>query len=141
MTFTRTPFSLADQYIFYQFLYQGGIFLSRSSVNLFQVRWLWAMALLQVANLVLLSLEARLQFIPSIYIVFVIVFFEGLLGGLTYVNAFWRIHQEVATERREFAMGVVSLADSTGIFLAAVVGLFVNHALCTARGNCERSTS
>ena len=46
-------------------------------------------------NLALLVLEARFHFLPSVWIMFIIVLYEGLLGGACYVNAFYRISKEV----------------------------------------------
>ena len=50
-------------------------------------------------NFIFLFLLARLQFIPAeswgLVIMFIIVFYEGLLGGATYVNAYYRITKEV----------------------------------------------
>lgn len=46
-------------------------------------------------NLALLLCEAYFHFLPSVWIMFIIVLYEGLLGGACYVNAFYRISQEV----------------------------------------------
>lgn len=138
MTFDNTPFSYSEQYIWYQFLYQGGVFISRSSIAFFRVRWILVMGVLQSINLLFLSLETYFQFIPSIYIVFVIIFYEGLLGGLTYANSFYLLSQKTEDRHREFAMMFVGIGDSTGISLAGLVAIFLNRALCEYRGNCER---
>jgi len=44
---------------------------------------------------VLLILQIFYGFMTSIWIVFAIVLFEGLLGGAAYANTFYRIAQEV----------------------------------------------
>ena len=59
-------------------------------VNQFKVFYLF-----QIVNIGLLLLEIFFHFIPSIWIIFVIILYEGLLGGGTYVNAFYRISSEV----------------------------------------------
>lgn len=41
-----------SEYRYYQFLYQVGVFLSRSSVKFFQIKKLWLVASLQFVNLV-----------------------------------------------------------------------------------------
>ena len=46
-------------------------------------------------NLALLMCESALHFLPSIWIMFAVVFFEGLLGGTAFVNTFYRISVEV----------------------------------------------
>ena len=48
----------------------------------------------QVINAILLSIDAAFNFIPNIYITFVIVIWEGLMGGSIYVNTFYLISQK-----------------------------------------------
>lgn len=54
---------------------------------------------MQWVNFLVLFFVARYQFIPAttvgVLIVFGIILYEGLLGGGTYVNAFYRITKEV----------------------------------------------
>jgi battenin len=138
MTFDHTPFSYTDQYIWYQFLYQGGIFISRTSIFWFQIPWLMIIALLQVINLVFLIFEAYFQFLPFIYIVFIIIFYEGLVGGLSYANTIYRIRQKTNEKQREFAMLLAGTGDSTGIVLAGIFSIFLNRFLCEHRGNCKK---
>lgn len=49
----------------------------------------------QVVNAVVLLFAVRYQFLPSIWLVFVIILYEGLLGGAAYVNTFYFISKEV----------------------------------------------
>lgn len=118
------------QYRWFQVDYQIGVFLSRSSVNLFVVRKLWILALLQFLNVIFFTFEAVYLFIPSIWIVFAAVLWEGLLGGAAYVNTFYRISAEVPLEKKEFSMGITSLSDSIGIGLAGAIALPVHNILC-----------
>lgn len=67
----------------YQAVYQVFVFISRSSVNIAPIRTLWMLqlpAVFQVANFVFLLLVAVYDFVPSIWIVFAIVCWEGLMG-------------------------------------------------------------
>lgn len=52
---------------------------------------------LQVVNAVLLLLAVRFLFLPSAWLVFVIILYEGLLGGAAYVNTFYFISKEVGS--------------------------------------------
>lgn len=70
----------------YNAIYQVGVFISRSSTPFFRVHHLYLPSFLQLGNLVVLTLHAMLNFIPNVYIIFAIVFWEGLLGGLVYVR-------------------------------------------------------
>ena len=128
--YSNACFDQSVQYRLYQMLYQVGVFVSRSSILLFRIRYLWVMSFLQVCNFVLLYCEAEFQFIPFILITCCVVLFEGLLGGGTYGNAFYRVHNEVEKSRVEFSMGVVSLADSFGISFAGLISIAIHNAIC-----------
>lgn len=131
-----------QEYRYYQFLYQGGVFLSRSSVNLFRIRNIWWLPLLQILNLNVLTLQAIYHYIPYYWIVFLIVIFEGLLGGATYVNVYYALSTETSGIVREYSMSMTSVSDSIGISLAALVGLKLGpflkllNADRIASGNC-----
>ncbi|KAL2196990.1 CLN3 protein-domain-containing protein [Corynascus similis CBS 632.67] len=127
----QSPFSeFRAFYPFYGFLYQLGVFISRSSTPFIRIHHLYLPSLLQVANLVLLTLHALLNFIPSVYLVFVIIFWEGLLGGAVYVNTFAEIMENVPTEDREFSLGATSVSDSGGICIAGFLGMAMEVWLC-----------
>lgn len=116
--FDNTFLDQKAQYRWYQVTYQIGVFLSRSSVNLFKVRWLWLLAVLQGVNVVLFSVEAVFWIFPSIWIVFAFILWEGLLGGGAYVNTFYRISEEISPSKRLFALSVTAFSDSAGIAMA-----------------------
>lgn len=118
-------------YPFYSFLYQLGVFISRSSIPFIRIRHLYLPSILQVANLVLLAMQAVYFFIPSVYIIFVIIFWEGLLGGAVYVNSFAEILEKVPPEDREFSLSAATVSDSAGICIAGVVGIVLEPALCS----------
>ncbi|CCC07611.1 unnamed protein product [Sordaria macrospora k-hell] len=117
-------------YPFYGFLYQVGVFISRSSTPFIRIHHLYLPSLLQVANLVLLTLHALFNFIPSVYIVFVVSFGRGLLGGAVYVNTFAEIMENVPAEDREFSLGATSVSDSGGICVAGFLSMAMEVWLC-----------
>lgn len=121
----------AAQYRWFQVSYQLGVMISRSSLDLVQIKNLWLMSILQAVNAALFLLHAmKFVHIPSFYIVILLIIYEGLLGGFTYVNTFYRIKKEVKTDRQEFCISTVTTADSLGIVMAGVVALPVHNALC-----------
>nr|CAG5986558.1 unnamed protein product [Menidia menidia] len=123
--------SHAEQYRWYQCLYQIGVFLSRSSLRWIKIRRIWALALLQVVNAVFLLLAARYQFLPSAWLVFAIILYEGLLGGAAYVNTFHFISKETDSRHREFAMAAASVGDSLGIALAGLAAFPTHGYFCS----------
>lgn len=46
-----------------------------------QIRAIWIMAVLQGLNVIFFGFEAIYMFTPWIWIIFGMIFFEGLLGG------------------------------------------------------------
>ncbi|CAJ1075630.1 battenin isoform X2 [Xyrichtys novacula] len=123
--------SHAQQYRWYQTLYQVGVLVSRSSLCCFKIRKLLALSLLQVVNAVLLLLAVKYQFLPSAWLVFIIIFYEGLLGGAAYVNTFYFISKETEDRQREFAMAAASVGDSLGIALAGLAAFPVHRYFCS----------
>jgi battenin len=118
-------------YPFYGFLYQLGVFVSRSSTPFIRIHHLYLPTLLQVGNFFLLMLHALFFFIPSVYLVFLIIFWEGLLGGAVYVNCFAEILENVPVEDREFSLGAASVSDSAGICIAGMIGIVLEPWLCS----------
>ncbi|XP_037834727.1 battenin [Kryptolebias marmoratus] len=123
--------SHAAQYRWYQTLYQVGVFVSRSSLCCLKIRKLWIFSFLQVLNAIFLVFAVRFQFLPSAWLMFGIIFYEGLLGGAAYVNTFYFISKETEDRYREFAMAMASVGDSLGIALAGCVAFPVHHYFCS----------
>ncbi|VZI20245.1 unnamed protein product [Fusarium fujikuroi] len=127
----ESPFDeFRDFYPMYGFLYQLGVFISRSSTPFVRIHHLYLPSMLQVANLVLLTFHAVYFFLPSVYIVFIIIFWEGLLGGGVYVNCFAEIMENVPPEDREFSLGATTVSDSGGISIAGLVSIVMETKLC-----------
>uniref|UniRef100_W8C4Z6 Battenin n=2 Tax=Ceratitis capitata TaxID=7213 RepID=W8C4Z6_CERCA len=118
------------QYRWISTVYQIGVFISRSSVNLIHFTIIWPMAILQCINLVYLTLEAIFFFTPSFWLIIFVVLWEGLLGGGAYVNTFYHMSKVVPPERRQYAIGMVAQADSYGIIAAGLLAIPVHNLIC-----------
>jgi len=80
----------------------------------------------------------------SIFLVFTLISLEGLCGGLAYVTVFYRVNQESSDpemshnieksrQEREFKIGSLGFADSTGILLASILAVPTEIELCKAQ--------
>eukprot|EP01138_Halocafeteria_seosinensis_P009259 gb/GECG01009462.1/.p1 GENE.gb/GECG01009462.1/~~gb/GECG01009462.1/.p1 ORF type:complete len:496 (+),score=44.55 gb/GECG01009462.1/:1-1488(+) len=116
-------------YVYASFVYQVGVFLSRSSGSVIRFQKLWLLPILQMATLVYFIIQAMTNLIPVVEVVLLLVLWEGLLGGACYVNAFRRIAEDVSAELKEFSLGVASIADSFGIALASLVAIGIESGL------------
>ncbi|KAG5990195.1 battenin CLN3 protein [Claviceps pusilla] len=126
-----SPFDeLRGFYPFYGFLYQLGVFISRSSTPFLRIHHLYIPSFLQVGNMTLLILQSLYFFLPSVYMVFVVIFWEGLLGGAVYVNCFAEIMEHVPEDEREFSLSATTVSDSGGICIAALVSILLEPSLC-----------
>ncbi len=119
-----------EQYRAYQITYQIGVFVSRSSVNVIQIERTWIMTAIQGIIAVFLTFEAIYLFTPSILIIFVIIFIEGLQGGLSYVNTYYQITQKVPQNYKQYAMNIVATGDSFGIIAAGFLAIKAHNWIC-----------
>ncbi|XP_036408536.1 battenin [Megalops cyprinoides] len=123
--------SHAEQYRWYQTVYQIGVFVSRSSLFCLKIRKVWILSALQCVNALLLFFSVYYQFLPNAPVVFAIVTYEGLLGGAAYVNTFYFISKETENREREFAMAAASVGDSFGIALSGLTAIPLHNYFCS----------
>lgn len=114
----------------YNAIYQVGVFISRSSTPFVRIHNLYLPSVLQVVNLVLLTVQSLTGIIPSVYIIFAIIFWEGLLGGLVYVNTFAEISDNIDKQDREFSLSATTVSDSGGICIAGFLSMAIEVWLC-----------
>ncbi|XP_061416401.1 battenin isoform X4 [Lethenteron reissneri] len=122
--------SHGDQYRWYQATYQLGVFVSRSSAQWIRISRTWILALLQVINLIAFFFLVFFTLLPTFWLALPIILWEGLLGGAAYVNTFLNISAERDKRRREFSLGVASVADTLGIALSGATAIPLHDYLC-----------
>lgn len=116
-------------YVIASFMYQLGVFISRSSGNVLPINRLWPIALGQLATLAVFFSQGWVRWAQSGALWLVATVWVGLLGGALYVNAFRLIRAKSAPNMREFFLSVASVADTTGIVLASFVSLALEKAI------------
>ncbi|KAK6454046.1 vacuolar CLN3 [Scheffersomyces xylosifermentans] len=121
-----------DLYVVYGFLYQLGVFISRSSINFgIRIRRLYWLSVLQFINVIITLSQSMYDFpFSRIWLLLVLIFYEGLLGGFSYVNTFISVSQDIPRSKREFSMGCVTISDSLGIVLAGSINWWLETKLC-----------
>ncbi|PPQ97278.1 hypothetical protein CVT26_006671 [Gymnopilus dilepis] len=147
--------SVRDYYPLWQLVYQATVFLSRSSISLgipaLPTRFLPLPAIVQFVILTTLVYESAYGLFGenqeglNVFFVFSLISVEGICGGLAYVNVFYRINHEPpdsstanhdierARQEREFKIGSVGFADSTGILFASILAVPTEIELCKAQ--------
>ncbi|KAF8153103.1 batten's disease protein Cln3 [Crassisporium funariophilum] len=143
--------TVRDYYPLWQLVYQTTVFLSRSSISLglpaLPARLLPLPAIVQFGILLALTYESAVGFFGddsgalSIFLVFALISLEGVCGGLAYVNVFYRINHEPpdpnissnieqTRQEREFKIGSIGFADSSGILFASLLAVPTEIQLC-----------
>lgn len=124
--------SYRDIYVVYGFLYQLGVFVSRSSIAYVRIKNLYLLSILQFINVVVTLSQSVFQFpFHRIWLLLILIFYEGLLGGFLYGNTFMSVSEEVIKLEREFSMGCVGISDSLGIVVAGCINWWLEGYLCS----------
>ncbi|KAL3765434.1 hypothetical protein ACHAW5_006927 [Stephanodiscus triporus] len=125
----------AQFYHYSNWTYQAGVFISRSSGNMWtaSITTLWLMPFLQIVNLYFFWLDSLHHFWYN-YSLMLPCFFAGLLGGSVYVQGFSRVNMDMPMDLREFAIASVGVADSLGILVADVLSLFLQSCIYNKHG-------
>lgn len=81
-------------------------------------------------NVIYFTFQAIFMTVPTIWIVFILVFWEGLLGGCCYANTFNRIAQELPIQYKSFGMGLTVIGQSCGVVLAGLLAIPIHNIIC-----------
>jgi len=114
-------------YVYANWMYQLGVFISRSSAVIFSPSPLAiqiAMPLLQLILMLFFCLNSISHFWYDNSLL-VLCLCAGFLGGGVYVGSFILVAKKEPLNRKELALSAVTLADTVGICLADLCGLFI----------------
>ncbi|KAI8106057.1 hypothetical protein M9435_000607 [Picochlorum sp. BPE23] len=122
-------------YVYANWMYQGGVFVSRSSGTVWQAEkpTLWTMPVIQVVLLLFFGCVAVYHVLYN-WGLLLPCFCTGLLGGAVYVNAFTLISRDVPVEYKEFSLAAASVSDSIGVAAADVAGILLQGCLFKLNG-------
>lgn len=146
-TWTAIGFPLDDPqardrfYEFSNWMYQAGVFVSRSSGVLWEAPpplWaLWLMPTLQFLNLVFFCQVAAKGGATGLYqpwILYSGALYSGLLGGAVYIHGYKRVCQDIPVEHIEFSLSATSVSEGLGILVADSMGLVIQSCLYQVHG-------
>ncbi|KAG5479005.1 hypothetical protein LSCM1_02847 [Leishmania martiniquensis] len=105
----KDNFWVKNSYAVCQFCYQLGVLVSRSSLLIVKIPYVGVISIIQIINAVCWIVQAKVLYIKSgtksrqvglSFILFIWMFFIGLMGGASYVNVFYLILKR-STKLRE----------------------------------------
>lgn len=140
LAFPSSPFKPRDHYEYYIVVFMVGEMVGRSYLLVLsyikkdwgekaKFPYLWVLCLVGVMDLLFLVLAAWYRFLPSVWIVLLLMFVCGLTAGAFYVNVVIIFRNCLQQKYKEFAMGYIDLPLTGGVLTAAVLGLYVEPLL------------
>lgn len=113
----------------YMLCYQTGVLISRSirliSPNI-SVQNLEIFSFVQFLNLILFIFEMKRKLINNFIIIYILIFFEGLMGGFAYVFTFSKINYEELDNKKELCTLNTTIGEVMGQTLASIICILVN---------------
>lgn len=140
LAFPSAPFKSRDHYEYYIFVFLGGEVMGRCYlmiVSYVKAEWaekakfpyFWILSATQIVHLLFFILAAWYRFLPSVWIVLLLLFTCGTAIGVFYVNAVIFFRNEFQDRDNEFAIGYLAVAIAGGVFAAAFLGLYTEPIL------------
>lgn len=120
----------SSQYRWFYVMYQMGVFMSRSLGALFKPRRAWWATILQGLNACGFIFMTSTLNIPSAWIIFILVFGVGCVGGFCYVHTFHRLVEVLPVSQHKFSLGMMTIAESFGIAVGGLSAIPIRHFIC-----------
>lgn len=117
-------------YIYSNWMYQVGVFVSRSSGMLWHadMKALWAMPTCQLILLIFFILDAYFKWWYD-WSLLVLCFIVGLFGGAVYVGGYSLMAESVEPHLREFSLSASGVSVDIGVACADIAGILIQKAL------------
>lgn len=120
----------SSQYRWFLVMYQMGVFLSRSLGALFKPRRAWWATILQALNACGFIYMTSSMNMPSAWIIFILVFGVGCVGGYCYVQTFHRLVKVLPVSQHKFSLGIMTIAESFGIAVGGLSAIPIRDIIC-----------
>ena len=82
-------------------------------------------AVLGIAHLTFFVFESWYHFVMYIWIIIALCSTLGLFAGMIVLHSPHAVSRHVTLQEREFALGLLTVGNTVGAFVAGLVGLFV----------------
>ena len=128
INFNGKIFNKDEVYKKYCFTYQSGVLISRSLKLVFtnfKINFIWIFPILQGINLILFSLFSSYKIIPNISVIYLLILYEGLLGGMAYLLTFSKIKSKLTDDKRELCTSITTLGEVLGQIFATMYSIFI----------------
>ena len=121
----KDGFILTNSFVIFNFCYQFGVFISRSSLSLIKIEKVWILTLLQFLNFIFWFSNCFGMYVTNIYVYFAEMVFVGLMGGASFVNVIFLLKNspKLLKTEKELAMNLIGCFDDMGILLASISAL------------------
>ena len=108
-------------------------FTCSSLISHVQIKSTWILAAVGNALMFVLVFASWFRFLNELVAILIVMHFVmGFITGSIYANSALLAHQQTTdVSRREFALGILTLASSAGTFAAGLLGLFLEPYLTT----------
>ena len=120
-------YAYTNAFVLFNFCYQTGVFMSRSSLAVVKIEKVWILSAIQAVFFTLFLVNSFTIWLSSIEALWVIMIFVGLMGGASYVNVVYRIRNSDRLDRneKELTMVMSTVFNDIGMLAASITALIL----------------
>lgn len=126
---SNSEIDIKRHYPIFAIIYQFGVLISRSIKLIFpdiNVSYIWIFPILQFINIGIFLLIITFNIISNINIIYLIIFYEGLIGGMAYFFTFNKIKNMLNEDKKELCSSLTTIGDVSGQLLATILTIVLD---------------
>ncbi|XP_045604738.1 LOW QUALITY PROTEIN: battenin [Procambarus clarkii] len=128
--FPASHLTHAQQYSWSNTVRCLGTLISRSAHKFFLLPSTWIYSALAMVIVLVVGTEAHYHYLPSEYIIFTLLFLQGLLEGAAFRSTVFNMHEKAGDKEREFCLGIFPVSLFLPAMLAGFASIPVHDVLC-----------
>lgn len=86
--------------------------------------------MLQFVNIIFFASQVMFMIVRTIWIMLIVIFYEGFLSGFAYINTYNRVANEIPIQYKSFGMSLTAISQSFGVVLAAFLAIPIHNEIC-----------